>query len=644
VGGWLLALALFRPRRAEAALVGMGLGLVLEVWLTNLLAHVLPFMAATWAAAVLLCAVGVMALLRLRMETRFAVPWRLLGVLAAIFLIFTAIGRGLGIFDDYQNLPTISLMATGDVPPHFALNPSLNFGYHYFLLLFAAQLMRLGHVFPWTALDVARGLILALPLVLAGLWAYRFTRSQLAAVLTGGMLAFAGGMRWLLLLLPGPLLNYVSQNIKLIGSASTSAPNLAAALLTDWKIDGAGPIPFPFAFYTGINQPYVMAYTGIAGSGILILLLLLLMFHRARHWAAMLVLGALVAALAIANEIAFLLLLLGFGVVVVVWLIRRRTWRLPRELASWVALLAAATLIALLQGGLLTEIARSRLAPTSGQTGYFDTSLSFVWPPAIVSAHLGSLSLFNPAQLLAALAEIGPVILLTPLLLAWARKAYQRSRWYEAALIAASAGALIALFVQFKGPLFTAWPRLLSGWFFACILYAVPLLWLWACRQRGAVQAFTAAGLLATCLPGLVLFGIQLPAMQKPVLATFITPMDAKMAQGYWDKLPQRALIFDPVVYRAPTVFGRFTVSSPSWYAPDPAWLALEAAPSPQALRAAGFEYAYLNRDYWDGLTAEQQTAFAAACVKQVAEVEGIHSERNYAKDWRRLLDIRECR
>jgi hypothetical protein len=643
IGGWLLVASLFRLRRNETALVGLAIGLILEVWLANLLAHALPIVLASWVSALLLCLAGVAAGIASGRRPLLTFSWPLAVLLALLFVVFTLIGRGLGIFDDYQNLPTISLMATGDVPPHFALNPSLNFGYHYFLLLFAAQLMRLGSMFPWTALDVARGLIMALPLLLAGLWAYRVTRSQLAAALSGAMLAFAGGARWLLLFLPQPLLGYVSAHVNLIGSAATSAPDLATALLGNWKIDGAGPLPFPFAFYTGINQPYVMAYTGISGSGILILLVLLLIFTRGRYWTSALVSVALLAALAIANEIALLLLLLGFGIVIVVWLIRNQSWRLPRGLLSWTGVLVISGVFALLQGGLLTEIARSRLAAASGQTGYFDTSLSFIWPPAIVSAHFGSLSILNPSQLLAALVEIGPVVLVTPLVLIWAWKSFRLGRWYEAALIAASAGALLALFIQFKGPLFTATPRLMSGWFLGCILYAVPLLWHWARGRRGSVQAIAASGGLVTCLSGLLLFGIQLPAMQKPVLATFITPMDARMAQNHWNQLPPKSLIFDPTVYRAPTVFGRFTLSSPSWYAPDPKWEALSKAPTLSGLRAARFDYAYFNKDYWDALTPQEQAGFGAACVKQVDEVDGIHSEHDYARDFRRLLDISKC-
>src|SRR5512142_955408 len=91
-GGWLLTLSLFRVRRSEAALVGLGLGLVLEVWLANLLAHVLPFVAATWLGAALLVAGGAAALLRLGRRDRFAVQWRRLTLLAAIFWLFSAMG------------------------------------------------------------------------------------------------------------------------------------------------------------------------------------------------------------------------------------------------------------------------------------------------------------------------------------------------------------------------------------------------------------------------------------------------------------------------------------------------------------------------------------------------------------------------
>ncbi len=158
------------------------------------------------------------------------------------------------------------------------------------------------------------------------------------------------------------------------------------------------------------------------------------------------------------------------------------------------------------------------------------------------------------------------------------------------------------------------------------------------------MQSIAVGVAFVACVGGLVLFGVQLLAIQRPVLATFITPLDARISRQYWDKLEPHALVFDPVVYRSPTVFGRFTVSSPSWYTRDPAWETLDASPDPRTIRAAGFAYMYFDRDYWDSLTPAQQALFAAPCVQQVAQVEGIHSEQNYAKDFRRLLNIEACK
>jgi hypothetical protein len=643
VGGWLLASTLFCLRRGESAMVGLGLGLMAQIWLANALSHVLPTPASFWLAAALVGIAGIAAWLLARRHSSLelsASHWLLLG---ALTLLFYAIGRGLGIFDDYQNLPTISLMAAGDVPPHFALNPALRFGYHYLLLLLAGEVMRIGNMFPWSALDLTRAVTLALPLILAGLWAHRLTGNRLAAMLTGCLLAFASGTRWLLLLLPPTLLSSISANVTLIGSAATSAPNLAQAMISNWKIDGAGPIPFPFAFYSGINQPYIMAYTGIAGSANLIMLLILLTAQRWRHWSAAVLTAVLLSCLAIANEIAFLLIGMGVLVSAAAWMLGIRGRPLPVELRYWMLIMSGALALAVVQGGMLTEILRRTLVPGIGTSTYFDATPVFVWPPAIISAHLGSLSFANPLQLTTALLEIGPVVVVTPVAFSWGWKSLRLGRWYEASLIATSFGAVLAIFVAFKGPLYTATPRLMGGWFFICSLYAVPLTWIWLKRHSDAWKAGAVAAGLICGLGGLVLFGVQLAAIQKPTYASFITPMDAKMSQEYWNKLPSTAWVFDPVVFRAPTIFGRFTESSPTWYARSPEWQALADAPDPFKIRAAGFGYMYFDSDYWGGLTRAAQLLFAAPCVKQLAQVDGIHGERDFTKDFRRLLDIHAC-
>jgi len=150
------------------------------------------------------------------------------------------IGRGLVIFDDYQNLPTISMMATGDIPPHFSLDPSLRFGYHYFLLLLSAQFVRLGDMYPFTALDLARALTFGLMIILLALWVRRVTRSRIAGWLAGMVMAFTGGMRWLLLLFPASLLDKIASQTQLMGSGLDTGKEFLKNLVSPWIIDGSG--------------------------------------------------------------------------------------------------------------------------------------------------------------------------------------------------------------------------------------------------------------------------------------------------------------------------------------------------------------------------------------------------------------------
>lgn len=642
-GGWMLTASLFRLRRSESGMVGLALGLVLQIWLVNLLSRLLQPPWSFWAASVLVLGAGLASRMRSdgsplpRIE---AVQWLTLGGLT---LLFNAIGRGLGVFDDYQNLPTVSLMAAGDIPPHFALDPSLRFGYHYLLLLLAAQIMRIANMLPWTALDLARGLMLGLPLVLAGLWIHRLTRSALAAFLGTCVVAFAGGSRWLLLLLPKALLERISGQVTLIGSAAASAPTLVEAMVSPWKIDGAGPIPFPFAFHSGVNPPYVMLHTGIAGSGILIFVLLLLTAERWRRRGAALATTVLLASLALANEIAFLLLGLGMLIVGLAWLGWRHKVADRRRPGKWLLVGAAGLAVAAVQGGMLTEIVDSRLHPPATITSYFDPTPAWVWPPSIVSAHLGALSVTNPWQLAAALLEMGPIVVATPLLLARGWRCLRRGAWLEAAVLASSAGALGAAVLLFKGPLYTAAPRLMSSWFLVSALYYVPLLRSWAGPRREFWRVGAMLAGLVSCFGGLMLFGVQLAAIQRPVFSTFISAMDAKMSENQWDRLAVGALVFDPVVFRAPTVFGRPTRSSATWYTRLPEWEALRDAANPKQLRRAGFRYMYIDGDYWEQLSPGQQAALGAPCVEEIEQVNGVRGENDYRKDFRRLLDIRAC-
>jgi hypothetical protein len=644
LGGWMLAASLFRLRRAEMAITGLAFGLLIQNWATNLLAHWLDLSLAAWLAAFAVLLAGALAAWRTRSFAQLRgilLAWRTWLILVLLALVFFGTSRGLGLFDDYQNLPVTSMLAAGDIPPHFPLDPSLRFGYHYFLLLLAAQIMRLGATFPWIALDAAHTLTISLNLVLAGLWAWRVTRSRLATLATGFIVTFAGGARWILLLLPASILSAISSHIPLIGTSSLLAKDLVSALLSPWNVEGAGPIPFPFAYTSGVNLPLIMSFGGSGSMGGLILLLLLLTATRWRHWTAAIPTTILLAACAFAYDAGYGMIGLGFALMTVVWVVRNRSLKLPRPLWTWLTMLAASFALALVQGGMFTELLISKLR--SQADSYFSVRASLVFPPVIVSGHFGPLSLGDPAQLFVALLESGPLILLLPFILWQGWKSLRRERWFEAGLIAAAALAVPAMFVTLKGRDLTASSRFLSGMFFTTTLYAIPMLWFWA-RKRGDGWriALLTGGFVAT-LSGLLLFGIQLIAIQRPVYGPFLNALDAQMASRYWDKLEPDALIFDATPSRAPTVFGRFTSSSFTWYIPKPDWRALRDDLDPFRVRAAGYDYIYMDGDYWSRLTPEEKDALGSSCVKVTADVEGLPSPDDHTIDFRRLYDIRAC-
>ena len=646
VGGWLMTLRWFELEPHERGLIGFGIGLVVANWMGNFTARLLPMSIAFWVSAFLTLAVGVISAWPLRRDLfphRLRVGWsRWLAFIAAVF-VFTLIGRGLGMLDDFQNLPLSSLMATGDIPPHFPGRPDTRFGYHYFLILLSVQFMRVASAAPWTALDLARGLTLALSMALAGLLAWRLTRNQAVAWISALFFAFAGGTRWLLLLLPGTLLNRISDELTLIGSGRVTAENLVDALSRTWEVAGSGPIAFPFAFVNGVNAPTLMTHNGYGLLPAVILLLLLLLGPRQRTWLAGIPLTILLASLALANEVDFVILYLGVVLVAVVWLIQNRTIRPPRSAWFWIVVVFAAGILTLIQGGLATEAIYQRLYPSTAQSDtYFEVGFSLV-PPAVISSHLGKLSIFHPVQLLAALFEIGPMILVLPLVLIWGFKALREEGWFEAALVASAIPSLLSIFVEYSGNAgITATTRLLSNMFFACRVLAVPLVWLWLQNQAEWKRGITYALGVAAMLGGVLLFAIELIAIPRPVYGEFVSDMDARFYEEYWDRLsPPTAWVLDPSSSRAPTLFGRQSNSIIHWGVHRPEYLELLGNPDPYRLNAAGYSYVYADKEYWKLYAGQLEQP----CVNVLQTVEGAKlSHGEFVPDFRRLADISGCK
>ncbi|MBN2119194.1 MAG: hypothetical protein JW730_21670 [Anaerolineales bacterium] len=647
-GGWLLTLRWFDLEPHERGLIGFGLGLVIANWTGNFLARFLPLPVAFWGAALLTLALGILSAWPLNRELFPGwknIRWSAWLLFIGTAFVLTLIGRGLGILDEYQNFPAISIMATGDIPPHLPGAPDVHYGYHYFLFLLDVQFMRVASAPLWTAVDLAHGLTLALAITFVGLLAWRLTRSKTVARVSAAFFLLAGGTRWLLLLVPGTLLNRVSSSLTLIGSGSDTAPSLFEALSRPWAVAGAGPIPFPFAFVNGVNPTAVMTRHGYGVSALLILLLMLLLAGRQKTWKAGIPLTILLASLALANEVDFVLLYLGILLIAILWMVENKTIRPPQSARFWIVVTILAGVFALIQGGMATEVLRGRLAPPDTQTAsYFKVGFSLV-PPQVVSSHLGKLSLLQPFQLLAALLEVGPLVLAFPLVLIWGYKALREEKWFQAALAASAIPSLFSIFIEYSGNAgVTATTRLLANVFFLCKIFAVPLFWLWLQNQpEWKHHAVYGLGLLAM-LGGVVLFAIQLIAVPRPVYTEFLTDMDARFYQEYWDRLsPPSAWILDPSPSRAQTVFGRQSQASAGtdWAVFTPEYRALVQNPDPYRLNAAGYGYVYADKEYWK-LHASQ---LERPCVQVVKTIEGVkQAHGGFAPDFRRLVDISACK
>ncbi|GAB4483810.1 MAG: hypothetical protein OHK0031_07460 [Anaerolineales bacterium] len=682
LGGWGL-LSGFRLTPRERLFLGLGLGLTAATLLANFLGRFLPISAAFWLAAWLPALFSLAPLVK----SAFTSPKKLnfslsslssslsllfssslhllfssslpllvssspsllfssflpLLLFSSLAFLFTLMGRGLGIFDDYQNLPQISSLALGDLPPHFAFSPGLLWSYHYFLPLVAAQFTRLTNAAPWVALDVARGLTLALTLVYAAFLAYRLTASKIAAALSAAFLYLAGGARWILLLLPAAWLDRVSAAVTLIGSGAGSGDSLEAALYQPWKIQGQPPLPFPFLYGSGLDPSLVLSHAGYGVSALMLILLILLLSGRGAGWHESSLLTILLAALALANEVTFALLYAGLTAAAIFWMISRRSWRLPPSLWRLAPALMGGGLLALIQGGVLTGAALNLWARLNGAPAAEALyQVSFLLrAPTLLSAHLGSLSLLNPADWFAILAETGLTIFALPWVLRHALRLARAERWLEAAWLASIMPSLLTVFLEYTGnagP--TALSRISAHFLLVLKLYAVPLLWLWLKNRREEWKIAALGWAFAACLSGIALFGAQLSAAPNPLYAEFLTSLDAQMYQNHWGKLQPGAWVFDPNPPRATTALGLQTLSGSNYGPADnPVFLALMAAPSPAAFAAAGYRYLYLDEDFWQ----KYAESLNAPCV-QTLDDRQIFNSRGKILQRRVLLDVSVCR
>ena len=641
-GGYWLVKAVFKLNQEEEGAIGVVVGLAFEVILANLIARLLPLQFAAWVSAILVLLTG------------FLLVWRKLGLrnllikpsikqifaFAAIFYIFFLISRGLALFDDYAHLPTISIMATGEIPPQFALNPDFPYSYHYFLLLFGAQIISLTGMMPWTAWDIVRAFTIAPAVFLGGLWAYRVTRNKIAGFIGGLGVLFISGTRWLMLLIPGSILNVISSQVSLLGSGAESGPTLAFSLPNPWPVDGQGSFPLSFAFENGIfSSGAEMVHLPIGLMVVAIIFSLLLSSSRWRNRWAILPSMILISSLGLITEIEIVLMGLGMVILVLSYIIRQRSFKLPSSLQDWLIVWVISAFLIAVQGGVPSNTLYSIIVQLLGQPApafHQEAGLVFA-APSIVSGQLGVLNLMDWRSVLIAFLEIGPHIIILPLVAIWGWKAARAGQWFNASLMLAAVLSLGLVFVHFSGAVRNS-SRL---YFFinVCAMMMISLSWLWLKQRKLWLKEFAIILICISFFGGIVTLGIESVNIKNNTFSFFISPEDAKMTAKYWNKLEDNALIFDPKPNRGTTIFGRYTRSNSTWYDELPTFNELKSNLDISALRQAGFSYVYLDDNIWRNITTQKKEEFLQPCVVKMDEF----FDPETKEVLRILFDIRSC-
>ena len=656
LGGWLLATHAFRLRSRERLGAGLALGMLLFISLGNLLARALPLPAAFWGSSGLILTGGIASAWHARRRSSpppaWLKPgdlraWPLLLILFGLTLLFADIQHGLSLFDDYLHLPLVSTMAAGDIPPHFYLNPDFYYAYHYALHVLAASLVRLADFFPWSGWDFSKAFALSLTVVLAWLWMRRLSGGILAASLGTLLAVFGGGSRWLMLLLPNSLQMRAQDALQMTNTGADTAPNLITALASPWVIEGGGNTPFPFAFHNGIFIPVIFQFGSSGALPYLTVLLLLLLLPRGGFtFAASILWTLLFANLALSAEHLFAFTWLGILIAVAISLIihKRRGQPWPRPLLwQWGGILIASAVLAVIQGGFITETVRSlalswlpAAAVENLAKSYHVFGFSLRWPPALLSAHLGELGIFNPTTLLVLMLELGPALLLAPVMIWYIRRHAGRRDWFPVGLVIGSFLSLLLPMILRYGvdrsitrfPATALWTWLIIG--FPILArgyryYSPPL-------RIGAVCAY-----VATLFGGLVIFAVQLTATPLNQYTYYIDDLDGYFARTYWNQLPEGAQVFDPVASRSVTLFGRIQRAHQGVYVPLADWDALVEDPDPVRIAQAGYDYLYLDEKWWDAMTPQQRGTFDHPCVDVLDDIDSPRS------GYRLLIDIRAC-
>jgi hypothetical protein len=308
-----------------------------------------------------------------------------------------------------------------------------------------------------------------------------------------------------------------------------------------------------------------------------------------------------------------------------------------QHLRAQAVVLALSGLLALTQGGVLTELLATgldgRIAPH--ELGYSFAGFRRIAAPAFPSAHLGDLQLTNPGQALLALLEMGPVAWLAIPIVGLAIRRWRRSPFHAGLTAATLLAFATSFFVRYGVERDTS--RIVSAALYVWLLLGLPwFVWRWP-RSSGLASAGLATTAAVSCLGGAVLLAVQIAAIPQPQLAFFVSGADARISRDHWNNLPGDGQVLDSQPHRSVTLFGRAVTSHSSLFQRLPDYDALLQDPDPRTAKNAGFGFVYTDEAWGRSLGDDDWERYDTGCPVLLAE------ERMSRGRYRRLYSLAEC-
>jgi hypothetical protein len=650
IGGWFLSSNVFKLERKERLIVGSFVGLVLYLFVLNLTGQLFSVEIANVISPLLVLLLGILSYRKFRIAPDFSElsdNRKMLVVFVIFLFIFYRIHQGLTLFDEHKNLSLISTMANGDIPPHFYMNISKNFPYHYGFQLFCSGLVKIGGMFPWVAYDFGKAIATTYLIFMVYFVGARYQKIFIQRIIFAVFVFFAMGTRYLLFFLPRSFIAQADQQITFLGAASDLYGSFSESLVSSWFYSGSNSFSVPFAFLNGISGwPRVLT----AGPGNLsgaLFFLIWLLFSKTKDRYSFTLFGITLSIWALVSESSYVLFLSGMILLALfLWIKKLRGGGLPSpQLAAGIYGSLLSIPLVLLQGGYITEMFMGFI------TGFFDPvqpsgevvgagfSSIFRNNPAIMTSHFGALDISSPVQLVVALLELGPVIWFVPwLAIRTIKQVKNRAEdWIQVVFIfGALIGLIVPTFIDIYGRDITR----LTGYGISVFGYLLVL----SIFDNGInknLRSLITVCLILMVFGGVVVTGSLISSAGALEYGDNIFSIDASISSQLWGEYPVDTIIYDSeIAWRPVALFGSLADSRPikeaySLVSSDNKGEELAA----NEIASLGFDLVFFSGYWWNKTSETIQESFNQPCVLLVAEVGD--KDIGYS---RTLFDVSACR